>query len=61
MSQQPYLRIGYQVHRKIAYPTALSAVQKISYLNHGLLTGNTFRLRSYVFIRDRRCFGRKVS
>ena len=36
-------RIGYQARRKIAHPTALPAVQKINYLNHGLLGGNLLR------------------
>ena len=37
MSQQPYLRLGYQVRPKIACPTVSPALPKISYLNHGLL------------------------
>ena len=37
MSQQPYLRVRCQVRRKVAYPAALSALQKIGYLHHGLL------------------------
>jgi hypothetical protein len=37
MSQQSYLRVRCQVHRKVAYPAAPPALPKISSFHHGLL------------------------